>query len=281
MYKDNLAGDAQVFMAPGFDGAGHPDPTRRQTHGFNVDQHDRLYIAGVTTGLLHVYQLPAGNKIAEFNTGPGGYINDVAISPSTGDVYFTDSMRPVIWRVTEQQVESGSGTPQAIPVAPEVDYGPSTRTNNKLEVNGIRFTPGGKYVIFDDTNNGQLYRMTPPPAGQPAARQIVPITGVTPAQVGNADGLEFLNANTLYEVDNSSTPDMTPTSFDESTERIVKLRLSDDYRTATVASVTTNPRFFTPTAAALAPGNRLLVNVAKFFRGPPGPPYYVLSIPRP
>ena len=88
-------------MEPGFDGSGNPDPTRTQTHGFNVDKQDRLYIAGVETGLLHVYQLPEGKKVATFSTGEGGYINDVAILPTTGDVYFTDSQRPILWHVTK------------------------------------------------------------------------------------------------------------------------------------------------------------------------------------
>lgn len=293
VYKATLDGDAEVFMPTGFDGAGDPDPTRTQTHGFNVDKHDRLYVADVLSGFLHVYQLPEGNKVATFDTkeipddeGPAPYINDVAISPKTGDVYFTDSNRPYIYRVTREQVEAGGGVPQAIDIDPPVDYGKNTRTNNGLEANGIRFTPGGKYIIFDSLNNGELYRLTPlkgDPEDEPivdGSDRIVTVEGPSPVELGNIDGLEFKDGNTLYAVDNSSTINETPGSFDDNPERVLNLRFSGDYRRAEIVKETTNPEFRTPTAASLAPGNRLLINNAEFF-DTNGPPYVVLSIPRP
>ncbi len=286
LYKQTLDAPpgqpAEVFLP-----AGTPDG-RTQADGVNIDRKGRLYVAGGTNGTLHVYDIRTRESVARFDTGPGGFINDVAIGRN-GDVYFTDSQRPFIFRVTEEQVEDGTGTPQAIDIDPPVDYGPSGRTNNGLEANGIRFTPGGRFIVFNSLNNGELYRLTPlegdpedNPTVEGGEREIKTIEGVTPAEVGNADGLEFLNARTLYSVDNSSTINETPASADESPERIVKLRLSSDYLEAELLSETTNEEFRTPTSASLAPGNRLLVNNAEFFdQSEAGPPYFVTSIPRP
>lgn len=106
------------------------------------------------------------------------------IDPNNGDVYFTDSNLAFIYRVTEEQIKTGMGTPDTIMLDDptynnDVDYTKSTRTNNLVEANGIRFTPGGEFIIFDSLNNGELYRMAPPP-GNPAAREIVTIGGVIP-----------------------------------------------------------------------------------------------------
>ncbi len=102
-----------------------------------------------------------------------------------------------------------------------------------------------------------------------------------PKQVGNADGLEFLNGNTLYSVDNAVTRENNPAFGDESPERIVKLRLSDDYLRAKVLQVRRSAKFRTPTSVSKAPRGRLLVNNAEFFDGYGMEPFFVLSIPRP
>jgi hypothetical protein len=64
----------------------------------------------LSSGTLYVYDIETKELLARFETGEGGSINDVAIS-KYGDVYFTDSIRPFIYRVSEDQVEAGGGTP--------------------------------------------------------------------------------------------------------------------------------------------------------------------------
>jgi hypothetical protein len=285
VYKAKLNGKKKIFMQTDEDDKGNLDD-RTQTEGFNVDKEGRLYIAGGASAKLHVYKLPSGRKIAEFDTPPGSFVNDVDIDPNNSDVYFTDSNLPSIYRVTKEQVETGTGAPEVIDLANDVDYGSSTRTNNKLEANGIRFTPGGEFIIFDSLNNGELYRLTPPPAGQPgqviADPEIITITGVTLAQIGNDDGLEFLDGNTLYSVDNAVKQEENPVGGEESPERVLKLRLSGDYRSTQLREVVTSEEFQTPTSVSLAPKGRLLINAnAEFFAGAMMPPFYVLSIPRP
>src|SRR2546430_4215887 len=54
------------------------------------------------TTLFRSYSIAARRQIASFNTGPGGFINDLVIT-GDGDVYATDSVRPFIWHVTARQ----------------------------------------------------------------------------------------------------------------------------------------------------------------------------------
>jgi sugar lactone lactonase YvrE len=250
IYKGTLDDPtAEVFLPPGSDG-------RNEAIGVNVDYEGRLYIAGGSSGTLYVYDIETKALLARFETGEGGFINDVAIS-KYGDVYFTDSIRPFIYRVSEEQVEAGGGTPEAIPLTPEVDY------QGFPNANGIRVTPDGKYVIFADTNDGKLYRMVP--SEVPTEREIseIGVHGLT----GSPDGLE-LSGHTLYVVNNQD-------------ELIVEVLLSGDYLGGRVVGNTTTPEFHTPTTVSLA-GSRLLVANAEFFdQSEPGPPFYVVSIPRP
>lgn len=240
---------AEVFLPAGSDG-------RDEAIGVNVDNEGRLYIAGGSSGTLYVYDIETKVLLARFETGEGGFINDVAISKD-GDVYFTDSIRPFIYRVSEEQVEDGGGTPEAIPLTPEVDY------QGFPNANGIRITPDGKYIIFSDTNDGKLYRMVP--TEDPTEREISEI-GVR-GSTDNPDGLELIG-HTLYVVNNQD-------------ELIVEVLLSSDYVEGWVVGNTTTPEFHTPTTASLA-GGRLLVANAEFFdQSEPGPPFFVVSIPRP
>lgn len=256
---------AELYLPPGVDGRGQPDG-RREAAGVNTDDEGRLYVCGGNSGDLYVYDIGTKGLLARFSTGPGGFINDVTITRD-GDVYFTDSFRPFIYRVSGEQVERGGGEPEAIPLAPEVEYGPVGSGSAKpFNANGIRPTPDNRYIVFDDLNDSKLYRLTPPPEGEPASREIREIA--VDGDLGDADGLEFVG-RTLYEVDNGG-------------ERINKLRLSGDYLRARIESSTTSPDFHTPTTISFAPGNRLLVSNAEFFdQSEPGPPYFVVSIPRP
>ena len=237
---------AEVFLPPGAPGG------RTEAIGVNVDKEGRLYVAGGSTGALFVYDIETKEQVARFDTGAGGFINDVTITKK-GDVYFTDSFRPFIYKVTEEQVESGGGSSEAISLAPEVEY------QAGFNANGIRATQNGKYIIFADTNDNKLYRL------ETATEEIQEIQ--VRGQTNNPDGLE-LRGHTLYVVDNRN-------------ELIVEVRLSGDYLEGRVVSNTTSPEFHTPTTVSIA-GGRLLVANAEFFdQSEPGPPYYVVSIPRP
>lgn len=112
----------------------------------------KLYVAGGGTGKIFVYDLSTKALVASFDTGAVGFLNDLVVT-SKGDVYVTDSFRPTLWHVTASQVQAGSGTPQAIPVGPEIAYQPG------FNLNGIVARAGGNQLIVVQTNTGNLFRI--------------------------------------------------------------------------------------------------------------------------
>ena len=112
----------------------------------------RLYVAGGATGTLVVYDLRTRQQIASFATGAGGFLNDLAIT-SRGDVFVTDSFRPTLWHVTAAQVRAGTGTPEAISVAPEIVY-----QAGAFNVNGIVALDDHRLLVVQ-SSNGALFRI--------------------------------------------------------------------------------------------------------------------------
>lgn len=233
------------------------DGDRPGAFGIEVDtKRDLLLVAGGNNGVLFVYKLGTKQLHGRFDTGPGGFLNEVAVAPN-GDVYVTDSGRPTLYRVKAAAIEAGSGAPEAIPLGPQVEYGPG------FNANGIVVTPDGAHVIFAMTNSGRLYRLTP--GADPKDRAITEVAVDRGPQI-SADGLE-IDGHTIYLVRNRD-------------DVLVELTMSEDYSSARVTGERKDPLFKTPTSVALAPDDRLLVAIAEYFNSD-GPPYYVVSIKRP
>jgi Cu-Zn family superoxide dismutase len=112
----------------------------------------RLYVAGGATGNITVYDLGTRRQVALFSTGTGGFLNDLVISAG-GDVFVTDSFRPTLWHVTAAQVRAGSGTPEAISLAPEIVY-----TAGAFNVNGI-VSLDQRTLVVVQSNTGALFRI--------------------------------------------------------------------------------------------------------------------------
>jgi DNA-binding beta-propeller fold protein YncE len=148
----------------------------RAAVGIKVRQ-DKLYVAGGPTGSITVYDLATRQVVAEFQTGSGGFLNDLVVT-DRGDVFVTDSFRPILWHVTAEQVRAGSGTPQALDVS-EIPY-----EAGQFNVNGIvRASARGLIVV--DSNSGKLFTIR---LGKhrSSIRSIDEIEGVT---VTGGDGL--------------------------------------------------------------------------------------------
>jgi sugar lactone lactonase YvrE len=112
----------------------------------------RLYVAGGATGKIVVYDLGTRQQVASFDTGAGGFLNDLVVTHH-GDVFVTDSFRPIIWHVTAAQVAAGSGTPEQIAVGPEIAY------TTGFNLNGIVARGDGRRLIVVQTNTGKLFRI--------------------------------------------------------------------------------------------------------------------------
>jgi len=111
-----------------------------------------LYVAGGATGDITVYDLRTRRQVALFSTGAGGFLNDLVVT-QTGDVFVTDSFRPTLWHVTAAQVRAGSGTPEAISVAPEIVY-----QAGAFNLNGIVALDARTLVVVQ-SSNGALFRI--------------------------------------------------------------------------------------------------------------------------
>jgi hypothetical protein len=238
---------AQVFSPGGTDG-------RTSTLGMRTDRR-RLYVAGGATGTVWIYDKRTGAFIAKLSDGlpsTGTTLNDLAVTPS--GVYVTDSLAPVLWRVTPGP--GGQPTLQKW-----LDFtGTAFQYTTGYNADGIQATPDGGSLIVGALNTGNLYLI------DIATKAVVQIdTGG--ADLTNADGIELVGHD-LYVARNLNN-------------QIVKLNLSDDWKTATVDTVTTSPRF-DYTVALAAAGSRLLVLNSQFEHlggtTPPTLPFTVTSI---
>jgi sugar lactone lactonase YvrE len=234
-----------------------------------------LYVAGASTGAIFVYDTRTGSLVGRFDTGPGGFINDLALTKN-GDVYATDSLRPFLYRVRAESVEAGAGPVEAIPILPEIPHVPG-----QFNLNGIDVSENGKELITIQTNTGRVWKIVPGgrshggdddhgddddrrSGGDPLARTIteIPVRG---GPLVNGDGL-IVDGDRLLVVQNQQ-------------ELITEVKLSRQRTRGEVVGTTTDPTFKTPTTAAIA-RNRLLVVNSEFFETD-GPPYTVTSIRTP
>jgi Cu-Zn family superoxide dismutase len=214
---------AEVFLPGGADG-------RTTAVGLEVDRLARLFVAGGASDQVFVYDTRSSELLAALAVD-GGFINDVAVTRA-GDAYFTDSLVPLLYRVSQT---AGTYT-----LEPWLDFtGTPLEFQDGFNVNGIVATPDDRYLIVVQSNTGKLFRITI------ATREVVEID-LGGAALTNGDGL-VLQGNTLYVVRNAL-------------EEIAVVRLTQQYIQGQVVGTITDPSFDFPTTAALARGRLLVVN---------------------
>jgi Cu-Zn family superoxide dismutase len=251
IFRGRLArSEASVFLPGGGDG-------RTAATGLKLDRRGRLYVSGAATAKMFVYAA-SGKLVRAFDSADGreAFINDVALTRS-GDAYFTDSRRPVLFRVTPRQLRKRSS--EVAPLKPWLDFtGTALEYQTGFNVNGIAATGDGRHLIVVQTNTGALFRIAT------ATKRVVRIQ--TPTLLTNGDGL-LVRGRTLYVVRNAAGT-------------ISKLRLNRRFTRATAAGSITDPTFAFPTTMAQA-RNRFLVVNAQFDKrgGSPKLPFTVSSLP--
>jgi sugar lactone lactonase YvrE len=198
-----------------------------------------LFVAGGGTGKGFVYSARTGDLLATYTfftpTGQGQtFVNDVVVA--RGGAYFTDSVRPFLYRVRGGQVT-------AIPLTGDIVYGPGNNAN------GIDTTPNGKTLIIVQTNVGKLFTVD---RRTGVTREIVLNKSVT-----NGDGILLDGRRTLYVVQNRDN-------------KVAVVRLNRQLTAGTVIAELTDPDFDVPTTIDEF-GKRLYAVNARF-RTPPAPP---------
>jgi Cu-Zn family superoxide dismutase len=233
----------KVFLAPGKQG-------RVGANGLEATR-DRLVVAGSLTGFIFVYDLPRGRLVRRFATGTGGLVNDVTVAPN-GDVYATDSMRGLIFRVPARAIARRRSGVKAIRPFLDVKSTPIGSYANGL------VPAGERYLLVVGLSTGVLGRI------DLRTKRVRVVAGAT---LLGGDGLAR-TGRTLYAVNSGY--------------RVTELRLSRDWLHATVRHQITSPRFRFPTTVAIA-GRRLLVVNSQFDKrgGTPVLPFTVSAVRRP
>ena len=214
---------------------------------------NRLVVAGSATGLILVYDLPRGRLVRSFSTGSGGLINDVTVTPG-GDVYATDSMRGLVFRIAARAIaHRRSGVKR---IRPFLNVGP---TPIGSFANGL-VPAGRRYLLVVGLSTGVLGRID---LKTKRVRAVDLHGGSLPA----GDGLARAG-RTLYAVSAAA--------------HVVQLRLTSNWLSGRIQRQITSSRFRFPTTVAVA-GARLLVVNSQFDRRTSQPvlPFTVSAVRRP
>ena len=150
-----------------------------------------LYVAGGPTGRGFVFDAETGaleRNVSLAGAGQGAtFVNDVVVTRDAA--YFTDSRRPVLYRLALANDGAPAMTADVIPVGGDFEQVPDV--NN---MNGIEATPDGSTLVVVQSATGLLFRIDPATG---VASEIEVANGPFP----NGDGL-LLHDETLYVVQN-------------------------------------------------------------------------------
>ena len=199
---------------------------------------DRLWVAGARFGNTIIYNAKTGAVLHELQlaTGPGAtFINDVVVT-KRGAAYFTDSQRPVIYKVGPGGIVS-PGPVTTIPLSGDYQH-----VAGQFNLNGIVATKNGRTLIAVQSVARKLFTIDP----DTGVTNEIDLNGY---DLTNGDGL-LLRGRTLFVVQNRDN-------------KVAVFRLSRDLTEATFLRALTNPDLDVPTTID-RDGRRLYVVNARF-----------------
>jgi hypothetical protein len=184
---------------------------------------DQLWVAGGRTGQAHVYDASSGENLATYQISDpedgGTFVNDVAVTLS--GAYFTDSFRPVLYRVP---LSIGGALPEEDEVEIEVIElaGDFEFEEGAFNTNGIDAPFGGGVVLIVHSTLGKLYWV------EPDTGRAVGID-LGEDDVTNGDGI-LLDGDTVYVVQNQKNQ-IAEVQLDPSllSGSVVRLITSENY----------------------------------------------------
>ncbi|MGX1159348.1 hypothetical protein FBY31_2282 [Arthrobacter sp. SLBN-100] len=246
MTGDIFRGDIREDKAKRFIDA----PEGRMAVGMKADvSNDLLFVAGGATGKAYVYNTDTRKPVKEYRLAPG-FINDVTLTDD--GAWFTNSAAAELYFVP---VGSHGKLGEAKDVKTLKVYGRAAKPLQPGEFgfNGIAVAEDGDTLIVAHTQQQALFAVDPE-------------TGKSDKIKGRdlefVDGI-LVKGHTLWAVQNISN-------------RISRLKLSDDLSRFTVEDVIKSGRFDVPTTVARF-GNTLAAVNAKF--GKQAPQYEVVLVP--
>jgi hypothetical protein len=238
-------GTGAVYAANVITGEGRivvPAQTGRPAIGLSFDPRTNLiYVAGGPTGAAYVYDARTGNTVAFFQlTTAGSFVNDQIVTADA--VYFTDSLRPVVYRIALSRGARPSPDADVEEIPLSGDYQHVAGFN----ANGIVATPGGRALIIVQSATGKLFRVDP----DSGDAQEIDLGGFT-ATAG--DGM-LLRGDTLFLVQNQLN-------------QIAVIDLDRRLESGEVEEIITDDRFDVPTTITEFFGLLFVVNAR--FNTPP------------
>jgi len=247
VFRGNVkTGEGEVFI---------PAQEGRQAIGLKFDKRtDLLFVAGGPTGFAYIYDGETGENIADIQlTTETSFINDVVITKNAA--YFTDSLRPVLYRVP---LEKNGELPDPL-TSEEVSLGGDFQfVPGEFNTNGIDATPNGKTLIIVNSELGTLYKVDPETG-------IATLIDLDSDAVPNGDGI-LLQGKTLYVVQNQLN-------------QVAVVKLNSKFNAGSIEETITSPSFDVPTTIARF-GSRLYVVNARFTTPPtPDTEYQVVQVP--
>jgi len=249
IYVGDLRTGAEKFTISG--------ATGRAATGLKV-AHGLLFVSGAGTGKAFVYDLKTRALVGEVQLAQGAgatFVNDVIVTKKAA--YFTDSNRPVIYKLPLEKKHQPAATAQTIPLSG--DYVHATPSPPNLNLNGIVATKNGKTLIGVQTATGRLFTIDPATGATKAID-----TGAVSFPRG--DGL-LLHGKTLYVVQNTEN-------------KIAVVKLAHDLAGGTVERYITDSDFDVPTTIARK-GKWLYAVNARFTTSPtPDTTYKVVQVER-
>jgi sugar lactone lactonase YvrE len=245
IYRGNLRTGLGTVLVPG--------ATGNAATGIELDNHNRLWVAGAGTGKAYIYNAQTGALIRTYTFATSDtFINDVVVTQD--GAYFTDSRKAVLY-----QVPIGSGGAlgaTARTIAVTGDFALAAGFN----LNGIDATANGKTLIAVQSNKGKLFRIDPTSG---SAREI----SLGTESVPNGDGI-LLKGKTLYVVQNQLN-------------RVAVIALTSNLGSGRVLTRLADPDFSVPTTID-DHGKRLWAVNARFGTPNPGSAeYQVVQIGKP
>jgi len=249
IYRFDLrTGQGEYLVPP----QGPPDDCLKL--GMRVDPRTNyLFVAGCVYGNAYVFDADTGDLLMEYQLGPAfeSIINDLTITKDA--VYFTDSFRPVLYRLPLSKngglpTDAGAVTEITLPTEFEIDA-----ETFCCGANGIVATPNGKTLIVGHANNGTIYRVD---SSSGDAEQIT----VDPPLEGFLDGIAMRDG-ILYI--------LTPYDPDPE-DKIQVVALDDDLLDGQLLGLIRDPDLDSVASGALH-GNSLYVNNAVYAVFPPEP----------
>ncbi|MDG9728172.1 MULTISPECIES: SMP-30/gluconolactonase/LRE family protein [unclassified Streptomyces] len=248
---------ARVWSPAGRDG-------RSFTAGMTLDGEGRLYVNGGGTGTLRVYDSATGTLLTTQHGAKGGFVNDVTVA-ADGTAYVTDSFKPVVYRLTEDERGRWKLEHWLDVDASGVDW-----IDGQHNLNGI-VAVGTRHLLAVQSNTGKLWRIDRS-TGRTAEVDLGGHTLVNGDALAWRDGRLYVTQGNLYD-----DPDTEP--------QVAVVEMNDDLTSGRFLHGLVPPDgLLHPSAAVITDHDRLLVVNSQYNRWvaglpPESLPFTVSSLP--